>query len=53
MTEKRETLLDLMSCHEDDVVKKLACLTKVWTDTPHKPEKLTRRFEVPRGTMHV
>ena len=22
-----------MSCHQDDVVEKLACLTKVWTDT--------------------
>ena len=35
---KHETLLDLMSCHKDDVVQKLVCLTKVWTHTPHKPE---------------
>ena len=28
--------------------KKLACLTKVWTHTPHKPEQLTRRFVVTR-----
>ena len=48
-SEKRETLLDVMSCHQDDVVKKLACLTKVWTHTPHKPEQLTRRLVVPRG----
>ena len=30
-SETHETLLDVMSCHQDDVVKKLACLTKVWT----------------------
>ena len=53
MIKKHETLLDLMLCHQDDVVKKLACLTKVWTHTPHKPEQLARRFVVPRGTMHV
>ena len=46
-----ETLVDAMSCHQDDVVKKLACLTKVWTHTPHKPEQLTRRLVVPRGTQ--
>ena len=33
----------------DDVVKKLACLTNIWTHTPHKPEQLARRFVVPRG----
>ena len=44
-----ETLVDVMSCHRDDVVKKLACLTKVWTHTPHKPEQLSRRLVVPRG----
>ena len=33
MIKKHETLLDVMSCHQDDVVKKLACLTKVWTHT--------------------
>ena len=44
-----ETLVDVMSCHQDDVVKKLACLTNVWTHAPHKPEQLARRFMVPRG----
>ena len=48
-SETHETLLDVMSCHQDDVVEKLACLTKVWTHTPHKPEQLTRRLVVPRG----
>ena len=48
-SEKHETLLDVMSCHQDDVVKKLACLKKVWTHTPHKLEQLTRRLVVPRG----
>ena len=38
-----------MSCHQDDVVKKLVCLTKVWTHTPHKPTQLTRRLVVSRG----
>ena len=47
-SETHETLLDVMSCHQDDVVKKLACLTKVWTHTPHKTEQLTRRLVVPR-----
>ena len=28
--------------------KKLACLTKIWTHIPHKPEQLTRRLMVPR-----
>ena len=42
-------LLDVMSCHQDDVVKKLAFLTKVWTHTPHKPKKLTRMLMVLRG----
>ena len=46
---KHEILLDVMSCHQDDVVNFLACLTKVWTHTPHKPEQLTRRLVVPRG----
>ena len=46
---KHETLLDLMSFHQDDVVKKLAYLTKVWTHTPHKPEQLTGRSVVSRG----
>ena len=49
ISETHETLLDVMSCHQDDVVKNLACLTKVWTHTPHKPEQLTRRLVVPRG----
>ena len=49
MMKKHETLLDVMSCDQDDVVKKLACLTIVWTHTPHKPEQLTRRLVVPRG----
>ena len=48
-SETHETLVDVMSCHQDDVVKKLACLTKVWTHTPHKPEQIARRFVVPRG----
>ena len=46
-SETHETLFDVMSCHQDDVVKKLACLSKVWTHTPHKPEQLTRRLVVP------
>ena len=33
-SETHETLVDVMSCHQDDVVKKLACLMKVWTHTP-------------------
>ena len=48
-SETRETLVYVMSCHQDDVVKKLACLTKVWTHTPHKHEQLTRRLMVPGG----
>ena len=48
LSEKHETLVDVMSCQQDDVVKKLACLTNVWTRTPHKPEQLARRFVVPR-----
>ena len=48
-SETHETLVDVMSCHRDDVVKKLTCLTKVWTHTPHKPEQLARRFVGPRG----
>ena len=48
ISETHETLVDVMSCHQDDVVKKLACLMKVWTHTPHKPEQLTRRLVVPR-----
>ena len=47
--ETHETLLDVMSCHQDDVVKKLARLTKVWTHTLHKAEQLPRRLVVPRG----
>ena len=47
-SETHETLLDVMSCHQDDVVNFLACLTKVWTHTPHKPEELTGRLVVPR-----
>ena len=49
ISETHETLVGVMSCHQDDVVKKLACLTKVWTHTPHKLEQLTRRLVVPRG----
>ena len=49
MIKKHETLVDVMSCHQDDVVKKLACLTNVWTRTPHKPEQLARSLVVPRG----
>ena len=48
-SEKHETLLDVMTCHQDDVVQKLACSTKVRTHIPHKPEQLTRRLVVPRG----
>src|SRR3990170_6044119 len=48
-SETHETLLDVMSCHQDDVVKNLACLAKAWTHTPHKPEQLTRRLVVLRG----
>ena len=46
ISETHETLVDVMSCHHDDVVKTLACLTKVRTHTPHKPEQLTRRLVV-------
>ena len=49
ISETYETLLDVMSCHQDDVVKKLACVMKVWTHTPHKAEQLTRRLVVLRG----
>ena len=42
--ETHETLVDVMSCHQDDVVKKLGCLTKVWTHTPHKPEQHANFF---------
>ena len=49
ISETHETLVDGMSCHQDDVVKTLACLTKLWTHTPHKQEQLTRRLVVPRG----
>ena len=48
-SETHETLVNGMSCHQDDVVKKMACLTKVWTHNPHKPEQLTGRLVVPRG----
>ena len=48
-----ETLVDVISRQQDDVVKNLACLMKVWTHTPHKPEQLTRRLVVSRGKMHV
>ena len=48
-TETHETLLDVISCHQDDVVKKLACLTKVWTHAPHKPEQLARMSVVLTG----
>ena len=47
--ETHESLVDVISCHQDDVVKTLACLTEVWTHTPHKPEQITRRLVVPRG----
>ena len=40
-------MVDVMSCHKDDVVKNFACLTNVWTRTPHKSEQLTRRLVVP------
>ena len=53
MIKKDETLVDVMSCHQDDVVKKLACLTKVWTHIPHKPEELTTGSWFREGTMHV
>ena len=49
IAETHETLVDVMSCHQDDVVRTLPCLTKVLTHTPHKPEQLTRRLVVPRG----
>ena len=49
ISETHETLVDVMSCQQVDVVKFLACLAKVWTHTPHKPEQLTRRLMVPRG----
>src|SRR5215216_3827373 len=50
ISERHESFVDVMSCHQDDVVKKLASLTKVWTHNPHKPEQLTRRLVVLRGT---
>ena len=43
MIKKHETLVDVMSCHQDDVVKKLSCLKKVWTHTPHKLEQLNTK----------
>ena len=49
ISETHETFVDLMSCHKEDVAKELACLTKVWTHTHHKPEQNTRRLVVPRG----
>ena len=48
-SETHETLVDVTSCHQDDVAKKLACVRKVWTHTPQKPEQLTRRLVFPRG----
>ena len=49
ISETHESLVDAMSCHQDDVVKNLPGVTKVWTHNPHKPEQLTRRLMVPRG----
>ena len=48
MIKKHEMLLDVMLCHQDDVVQKLTCLMKVWTHTPYGPKQLTRRLVVPR-----
>ena len=53
ISQTHETLVDVMSCHQDDVVKKKAHLTKVWTHTPHKPEQLLEGSWFREGTMHV
>ena len=53
ISETHETLLDVMSCHQDDVVKNLACLTKVWTHTPHKRSNSLEGSWFREGTMHV
>ena len=51
--EKHETLLDVMSCHQEDVVKKLACLTQVLTH-PHTNRSSSLEDSWFReGTMHV
>ena len=50
---KHETLLDLMSCHQDDVVKKLACLTKVWTHPLTKRRNSLEGSWFREGTVHV
>ena len=50
---KHETLLDLMSCHQDDVVKKLACLTKVWTPPLTNRSNSLEGSWFREGTMHV
>ena len=36
-----------MSCHQDDVVKKLACLTNVWTHTPDAEHPSPSRTDTP------
>ena len=53
ISETHETLVDVMSCHQDDVVKKLACLLKVWTQTPHKLEQSLEVSWFQEETMHV
>ena len=47
--EIHETMLDVLSWHQDAVVKELTTLTKVVTHTSHKSENLMRRHVVPRG----
>ena len=52
-SETHETLLDVMSCHQDDVVKKLARLTKVWTHTLTNRSNSLEGSWFREGTMHV
>ena len=53
ISETHETLVDVMSCHQDDVGKKLACLTKVWTHTLTNRSNSLEGSLFREGTMHV
>ena len=48
-SETHETLLDVILCHQDDVVKKIGMFDESFDTHHHKPKKLTRRLVVPRG----
>ena len=52
-SEKHETLLDVTSRHQDDVVKKLACFTKVWTHPLTNWSNSQERSWFREGTMHA